>query len=48
MNILEEMLGAAKLQQWHKVPRLKMATIFEEGEDIWQDLQKDGRLEVMK
>jgi hypothetical protein len=29
--------------QWNKDPRLKEATVSEEGEDIWHDLQGDPR-----
>jgi hypothetical protein len=32
-----------KKQQWNNELRFKEATIPEEGEDIWQDLQKDHR-----
>jgi hypothetical protein len=43
MNIPEEMLGETGIEQQHKRPRLKGATMSEEGEDIWQVHQEDHR-----
>lgn len=41
MDIWEEMLGEAGRHHWKKEPRLKGATVSEEEEDIWQDLQEN-------
>jgi hypothetical protein len=43
MNIREETSGVNGMQQWNKVPRHTEATMSEEGEGIWQDLQEDCR-----
>jgi hypothetical protein len=43
MDIREETTDAPRKQQWNNEPRLKGATMSEEGEDIWQDLQEDRR-----
>jgi hypothetical protein len=31
------------MQKWSKYPRLKAATIFEEREDIWENLWENHR-----
>jgi hypothetical protein len=42
-EVQEEMLATTGRYQWNKDPRFKEATMSEEGEDIWQDLQGDPR-----
>jgi hypothetical protein len=37
------MSGETGMLQWNKGPRLKGATMSEEGADIWQDLQEDHK-----
>jgi hypothetical protein len=36
-------MDAPGILQWNKGPKLKTATMSEEGEDIQQDLQEDRR-----
>jgi hypothetical protein len=42
-DILEKTMDMPRKQQCNIRPRLKEATMFKEGKDIWQDLQEDHR-----
>jgi hypothetical protein len=43
MDVQEETSGTTRMHQWNKGWRLIGTTMSEEGEDIQQDLQEDGR-----
>jgi hypothetical protein len=43
MDVREKTSSKTGRHQWNKGPRLKEATMCEEGEDIWQDLEEDRR-----
>jgi hypothetical protein len=43
MDIQEQTPGKTGRHQWNKDPRLKAATISQEGQNIQQDLEEDPR-----